>query len=313
MEASTPAFGISVIGLLFLAGVIGLVLAMIAKKQFMPLAIILTMFILSVVLFGVRVPAPPLVPPQGDAPLTTQSEVQNANHSVNSNSDPTLDALWDKLTQAQIKLDDDPGYKPELIDKEGKQAIANTVGLGDKDSVPPAWVLSPLKSVGSVYRSRVSSDPFVTEAECRRQLEQELLPQAVSNRLEILLPSKVRRKVEVDDPAQYGINTDFILRDICVDEFAATVDTSVGPMKKVHVLLEFGQSEDDALTAKWMRHESEIRLARFGKIAGLSLTGLAMAWGLLRFDTYSRGYYSKQLLGGSVLAIIALAIVLLRT
>lgn len=305
-EAPAVGIGVTLFAIMLMSGLLGLVITMIAKKKWTGLCFVLAIFAL-VALFVV-----------GDvtvqtAPETIPVDIRIGDGVAVAQTNPTLEALWDKLTEAQIKLDDEPGYKPELIDKEGKRAIANTVGLGDEDSVPPAWVLSPLKSVGSVYRARISSDPFVTEAECRRQLEQELLPQAVSNRLEILLPSKVRRKVEVNDPAQYGINTDFILREICVDEFTATVDTSVGPMKKVHVLMEFGQWEDNALVSKWMQHESEMRLARFGKIAGLSLMGLAAVYALLRFDTWSRGYYSKQLLVGGVLAIIAVGVFLLRT
>jgi hypothetical protein len=309
MEASTaPAWGISIFGLLVIAGFVGLVLLLISQKRWIGLAMILTILagLVSMKFYAISGPPPQVT-------LAYPVENQNANTSGNTQTDPTLEALWDKLTEAQIKLDDEPGYKPELIDKEGKLAIANTFGLGEEDSVPPPWVLSPIKSVGSVYRSRVSSDPFVTEAECRRQLEQELLPQAVSNRLEILLPSKLRRKVEVDDPAHFGINTDFILRDICVDEFTTTVDTSVGPMKKVYVLLEFDKYADAELMNKWVAHEQSFRLMRLVKIGGLSLAGLVLAWGLLRFDTYSRGYYSKQLLVGSVLAIIAVGVYLLRT
>jgi hypothetical protein len=45
----------------------------------------------------------------------------------------------------------------------------------------------------------------------------------------------------------------------------------------------------------------------------MSLMGLAAVYGLLRFDTWSKGYYSKQLLVGGVLAIIALAVVFLQS
>jgi hypothetical protein len=239
-------------------------------------------------------------------------ENRNANTTSNAQNDPTLEALWDKLTESQIQLEPDPDYTPDLSKEENREKVAKEYGTQANGDMPPNWVLSPNKVIGEVFRRTVDSDPFVTEAECRRQLESELLPKVVSNRLEQLLPSKVHRKVQIGDLAQYGIGLDFILREICVDEFTATVETSVGPMKKVHVLMEFGQWEDNALISKWMRHEGDIRLARFGKIAGLSLTGLALAWGLLRFDTYSRGYYSKQLLGGGVLAIIAVVAFLLR-
>jgi hypothetical protein len=297
MHQAAPAFTISVFGMLLIAGFLGLILLLIAKKKWTGLCLVLAMFMVLVMLIF------------KDLGLI---ENQNAGMNSNSNDDPTLEALWNKLTESKIQIEPDPEHTPDLSKEEIRKKVAKEYGTKPNGDMPPNWVLSPNKVIGEVFRRTVDSDPFVTEAECRRQLENELLPEVVSNRLEQLLPSKVHRKVQIDNLAQYGIGLDFILREICVDEFTATVDTSVGPMKKVHVLMEFGQWEDNALVSKWMQHESEIRLARFGKIAGLSLTGLAVAWGLLRFDTYSRGYYTKQLLVGGVLAIIAFGVYLVR-
>ena len=120
------------------------------------------------------------------------------------------------------------------------------------------------------------------------------------------------RKVTVIDALSLGIGPDYILREICRDAFTGTVDSSVGEMKKVHLLLEFDANIDNYLVDAWLRHERQIRFASVGKVAALSLTGLAAIYGLLRFDTWSKGYYSKQLLVGGTLAIIALAVCLLR-
>jgi hypothetical protein len=327
-----PDWGISVIGLFIIAALIGLVLGMIARKQWKAICFVLTMFTILVFFLSddvelivtqtAQVSRP--VDIRTSAPLAyTHANAQVAGATVDSmpngsgvavaQTDPTLEALWNKLTESKIQIEPDPDYTPDLSKEETRKRVAKEQGTKPNGDMPPNWVLSPNKVIGGVYRRKVASDPFVTEAECRRQLEDELLPEVVKNRLEQLLPSKVHRKVQIDDLAQYGIGLDFILREICVDEFTATVDTSVGPMKKVHVLMEFNTWVDGAMVSMWKRHESDMRLARFAKIAGLTLTGLAAAWSLLRFDTYSRGYYSKQLLGGSVLAIIALAVFFLRT
>jgi hypothetical protein len=329
--AHDPDWGVSVIGLFIIAALMGIVFAMIAKKQWKAICFVLTMFTILVFLLSddvgliatqtaqvtgpvdMRAPAPPAYT-HANAQLAGAAvdTMPNGGGVAVAQTDPTLEALWNKLTESKIQIEPDPNFTPDLSNEETRKKVAKEQGTKANGEMPPNWVFSPNKEIGGVYRRKVTSDPFVTEAECRRQLETELLPEVVSNRLEQLLPSKVHRKVQVDDLAQYGIGLDFILRDICVDEFTATVDTSVGPMKKVHVLMEFDKSIDNALVSTWVRHEGDIRLARFGKIAGLSLTGLALAWGLLRFDTYSRGYYSKQLLGGSVLAIIAISVYLLR-
>jgi hypothetical protein len=233
--------------------------------------------------------------------------------SAKVNSDPSLDALWDKLTKSRINLG---GEATELAadpkDEVAKEAVKDSFGLDDEGKLPPKWVITPPKQVGQVYRASVASDPWATAEECRQQLVESLLPQAVAKRIEYLAPSRVRRKVTVADPLALGIGPDFILSDICRDEFTGTVDSSVGEMKKVHVLLEFDENIDNFLLDAWLRNERQTRLTSFGKIAALSLTGLAAIYGLLRFDTWSKGYYSRQLLVGGTLAIIALAVVLLQ-
>ncbi len=228
--------------------------------------------------------------------------------------DPSLEELWDKLTKSRINLDGD-AEEPvaDQTDEKVKEAMGETFGLDNNGKLPPKWVITPPKQVGTVYRVSVTSDPWATEEECRQQLVENVLPQAVAKRIEYLAPSKVRRKVSVPDPLSLGIGPDYILSEICRDEFTGTVDSSDGEMKKVHVLLEFDDNIDTYLVDAWLRHERNIRLGSFGKIAALSLTGLAAVYGLLRFDTWSRGYYSKQLLVGGALAIIALTTVLLKS
>jgi hypothetical protein len=228
-------------------------------------------------------------------------------------SDPTLEALWDKLTKSRINLgadSEEPAADPK--DEKAKEAVKDTFGLDDKGKLPPKWVITPPKQVGQVYRASVASDPWVTEEDCRQELVENILPQAVARRIEYLAPSRVNRKVSVADPLSLGIGPDYILREICRDEFTGTVDSSVGEMKKVHVLLEFDENIDNYLVDAWLRHERQIRFASVSKVAALSLTGLAAIYGLLRFDTWSKGYYSRQLLVGGTLAIIALAVFVLR-
>ena len=228
-------------------------------------------------------------------------------------SDPSLDALWDKLTKSRIKLDgeaNEPAADPK--DEVAKEAVKENFGLDEQGKLPPKWVITPPKQVGQVYRASVASDPWATEEECRQQLMEIVLPQAIARRIEYLAPSRVHRKVTVADPLMLGIGPDYILREVCRDEFTGVVDSSVGEMKKIHVLLEFDENIDNYLVGAWLQHERQTRFASFGRIAMLSLTGLAAVYGLLRFDTWSKGYYSRQLLVGGTLAIIALAVFLLR-
>ena len=224
-------------------------------------------------------------------------------------TDPSIEALWDKLTKSKINLDGESDANP--MAQSGAESSKDTEKK--QDNQPPSWVINPPKRFGQVLRESVASDPFVTETECRRQLEQEILPHAVARQIGYLASAKMGHSVTIESPLAVGVGLDYIFREICRDEFTTTVDSSVGEMKKTHVLLEFNPSVDRYLADAWLRSERHARLAHFGKIAGLSLTGLAVAYGLLRFDTWSRGYYSKQLLMGSLLAIIAVAVVYLRS
>jgi hypothetical protein len=226
--------------------------------------------------------------------------------------DRSLDELWDKLTKSRINLGDEAKV-PAANSTEGttKDPIQET--SSEKEKLPPSWVTTPPKWVGQVYRETVASEPFVTEEECRRNLEHVRLPRAVARRIESIASGKAGGKVVVTDPLQFGIGPDYILREIGREEFTSTLDSSVGEMKEVHVLLEFDKNVDDHLLDAWLQHERQLRFASVSKIAALSLTGLAAIYGMLRFDTWSKGYYSRQLLVGGTLAIIALAVILLET
>ena len=96
------------------------------------------------------------------------------------------------------------------------------------------------------------------------------------------------------------------------DDFVGNVDSSVGEMKQVYVLLEFNNSVDNQLRQAWLNHERASRLQVFGKYAGFAFVGLAAVYGLLRIDTWTKGYYSQQLLWGSAVAIIAVVFLLVN-
>lgn len=240
---------------------------------------------------------------------------ESANAAPPTAADPSLEVLWEKLTKSRIKLDGVALPKPvdDAKDVAVKEAVGETFGLDEKGNLPPDWVITPPKQVGPTYWASVASDPFVSEAECRRQLEQEQLPAAVAQRINLLVQGRDGYAVNLEGPLPPGIGLDYIFREICRDQFTGTVDSSVGEMKKVHVLLAFTEKVDKRLEESWISSERQQRLESFGKIAALSLTGLAAVYGLLRFDTWSKGYYSRELLVGSVLAIIALAVLVLRS
>jgi hypothetical protein len=81
-------------------------------------------------------------------------------------------------------------------------------------------------------------------------------------------------------------------------------------MLRAHMLLEFQDRQDEQLLDRWRgfaRQESIAVIAIFG---GLALLGLALIYGLLKLDTWTRGYYTKRLFLGVPAAIIAVVVLL---
>lgn len=230
--------------------------------------------------------------------------------------DASLDVLWDKLTKSRIDLDADGDTVAEVQNDSDidvlQEKSTDASGATAEGRQPPEWVKTPPKRVGNVIRQTVVSDPFVTVDECRAQLETQLLPEAVCRRIEELVAPQVGHEVAVHDLLPLGIGIDYVLRDICTNEFTTAVDSSVGEMQKIYVLLEFDNSVDRQLREAWLRHERSSRMISLAQIGALALGGLAMAYGLLRVDTWTRGYYSRELLLGATAVIIAAGVLLFR-
>jgi len=240
----------------------------------------------------------------------------------------STEALWDQLTRSRIELNGeedeeaaqsteaeessngDPAAHESTVDASAAEEPTTEESAGS--TAPPSWVTTPPKPIGNVYRQVLTSDPFVTKAECQRQLEQKLM-QAVARRVEQLVASEVGYEVEVKSPLALGIGLDTIFRDICREEYTGTVESSVGEMKQVHLLLEFDPSMDKNLRTAWVQTERNARIATVMKTLLLTLTGLAFVYGFLQIDTWSRGYYSKQLLAGLLAAIILVVYLLVGT
>ena len=107
----------------------------------------------------------------------------------------------------------------------------------------------------------MASDPFLTKREGDEQIDG-LISVATAEYLGELMGTRgyapqsnssesekirwARRRL-----SYLRINTPFIRKEICIDEYVENVETSVGPMQKVHVLMEFDKNAETLLRAKW--------------------------------------------------------------
>jgi hypothetical protein len=217
--------------------------------------------------------------------------------------------LWNRFTESRITLDAESAEKPandsSTEDEEPK---------AESESEPaprPDWVDEPPKlfDVDEVQRVVVASDSWSTEDECRVQLEQRFLEEVKRRLAKQLVPSDQSSLVEHGSIEATGITLDYIMGNIYQGYFVEIVESSVGAMRKVYVLMEFTTDVDKHLLQSWQGQLRRHRLTSVSLIAGGILAVLATLYGMLQFDTWTRGYYTKRLLWGVPAAIIAVATV----
>ena len=196
---------------------------------------------------------------------------------------------------------EDPAGKADL-DSPAAEADAYPAASGER----PNWVVHPPKRVGNSYRRVVASGPYRTVDECHQALE-EKLRQAVCQRLaDAAADDPAYRDFTPASCADLGIGIDYIYREICRDEYVESMEASFGPMVQVHLLLEFDPPIEKYLGTVWRDYQVRQRLGIVVFLAAAVLLSLGLVYGLLKLDTWTRGYYSKRLLLGVPVVIIGL-------
>ena len=182
-------------------------------------------------------------------------------------------------------------------------ALATTEALPRTQSYTtgerPDWVVHPPKQVGNVRRFVVVSDPFSTADEARKQVNHKMQELVLQRGRELASPLPGPGSL-----GELGIGGDFVRREHCTDEFVDVIETSVGEMARVYVLLEFNETQDDFLVDCMRRHARRGGLITTMLIAASVLGCVATLFGLLKADTWTRGYYTKRLFLGVPAAII---------
>jgi hypothetical protein len=170
----------------------------------------------------------------------------------------------------------------------------------------PDWVMRPPGLVGNVRKVVVSAGPYETVGECHHELERQM-HDVVAQRVAELASAATGQYVNPPYLSNLNIGADLILRELCTQpEYIEDVHASFGPMKKVHVLLEFTAAQDAELHNRWKSFARRDRLFMAGFGASFVVGCLALAFGLLKVDTWTRGYYSKRLFLGVPAAIIGI-------
>jgi hypothetical protein len=109
------------------------------------------------------------------------------------------------------------------------------------------------------------------------------------------------------------VRLDFIRREISRHQYVETVESvefDFAPMKRIHLLLEFDPSIDQQLRVAAQRHLLHERVTKVLGAASLGLVLLSMVYGVLKLDTWTRGYYSKRLFLGVPVVLLAILVLL---
>jgi hypothetical protein len=164
------------------------------------------------------------------------------------------------------------------------------------------------------------TDEWATEAECARARDIALMLKTYEHIQAMLgIPYENHEfgyKVSVSDKpwgdhrlyqlASAGITVDYVRHEIAKQEYLETVERSFGPMKKLYTLVEFSSTVDRELRQRWEAYQRQERFAMVGVGAGSILSIVGLAYGLMKVDTLTKGYYSKRLFIGVPAAIISL-------
>jgi hypothetical protein len=186
----------------------------------------------------------------------------------------------------------------------------------------PSWVRQVPKRVGNVRRDVIVTDEYATSEECEwaadrlLQLETyEHLQRLVGKPIDADQAHRMRDdalRIEGQAPwfhtelEKAGITIDYIHHEIARDEYLEEVERSFGKMLKLYTEIEFTPAVDNELRQRWQASQRQERFALVGFGASSMLGLLGLAWGLLKVDTWTKGYYTKRLFIGVPLGILGL-------
>lgn len=252
-----------------------------------------------------------------------------AERMTESNSQGWLVVMADALLKATAKKAElsKPAAKPVKVIEAAKPAAAaqsyaeaspkpagrepepKSFPRSELQRRMPDWVVHHPSIVGDVRKFVVEGGPYKTLGECHRDLEDKMRT-IVQDRVIDLASTATGGRASVPTLQAMGIGTDYILRELCTEEYVETNEYDFGDMLTAHALMEFNAAQDSALLEHWKAYARRNSVKKTVLGAGMVVGCLALAFGLLKVDTWTRGYYTKRLFLGVPAAIIAVVVLM---
>jgi hypothetical protein len=203
----------------------------------------------------------------------------------------------------------------------------------------PSWADDTPQRSGDVWRQVIVTGDFSTPEECYNRADLQLMLATWIHLQSLIRPTAeigVQEQAflaspenaewasrfenfwptyQINDLATMGIGWDYIRREIVRpgEEYLETIErpnSTLGPMKRMYTRLSFTPQVDAHLTARWREREQSGRIFNVAMTSGVTVFGLFLLYGLLKIDTWTRGYYTKRLFVG-VPAVIAAAVLVM--
>lgn len=246
------------------------------------------------------------------------------SHVVASTSD--ADTAFQKLTKPRIQLSTEntqtrvAGNKaeitasPEAAWAEVADAVENadaekvTVKIAEKperELSPPDWVTNPPKQIGGTFRTVLESGPYSTDEECIKNRQHELL-RVAHDYLRQNAGNAPRDFFDIHHPIYFGTTDSELRKRFLRDEYWNKSDGTFAEMRTLYSLVEIDTADGQWLIDSWRRRQSEGKVETAIVGGGGILSVLAVAFGLLKLDEATKGYYTKRLLLGVPAVIIGL-------
>ena len=178
---------------------------------------------------------------------------------------------------------------PQLKAAGGKAAHAKSPAAEKR----PAWIDSPPGRQGDAYRETVLIGPYTTRVECDGKVP-EALQRAMAEYAELYLGRRA--------PPASAFHGDDIEGAIVKDRFEETIQSSVGPMIQLHLLLEFDRAVQERIRKAAERAVIDRRLWRTGTVSIAVLGLLAVALAYLKADLTTGGAHRRRLRLGALFA-----------
>jgi hypothetical protein len=160
----------------------------------------------------------------------------------------------------------------------------------------PAWVDEPAHILGDTYQMTIVVGPYATPQECDDELPGEL-----HKALNRYIETYVGRPAAAQPVT---LPYDFLRDEVVKSKWEEVAPSSVGPMTRLYVLLQFDRKVKSRIIDECQRSVVAGRLWMAGSGLAVVLWLLAVMYGYLRIDLKTGGAYRGRLRFAAVLAIL---------